>query len=332
MRPATGTPVYRPDLGFTMHEYYDDGAMGMIGTQIMPITRVPTKTGTYKVIPAEALMKMPETKRAPGGAYNRSDFEYERGKYDCYEHGHEEPIDDDEREQFDHENPGGSDEIAMMRAQKIIGMSQEKRIADKVFNASNFTAHAVTNEWDDASNATPITDIKTGTAAFRLQCGMLPNALIIAWSTFEDLKNCSQIVDRIKYTFPGIDINKMTSTQLAACLGVPQVLVGGTVYDSANKGQSKNVTDVWNHEYAALVRIATTRDPREPCLGRTYVWDADSSDKPIVEVYREDQIRSDVYRVRHTVDERLTQSFNDSGTVVSNIAAACCYLFSNITT
>jgi hypothetical protein len=52
----------------------------------------------------------------------------------------------------------------------------------------------------------------------------------------------------------------------------------------------------------------------------------------VVETYREEQIRSDIYRVRHNVGEELIQSKNSSGAVVSNIAAACIYLMSNITT
>ena len=73
-------------------------------------------------------------------------------------------------------------------------------------------------------------------------------------------------------------------------------------------------------------------DVAEPCVGRTFIWSEDSPENPVVESYREEQAKSDVIRVRHNVDERLIQSFNDSGTVVSNVAAACCYLFSNITT
>ncbi len=331
MRPANGTPVYRPDLGVSVMEYLEQEGMGMIGTQIMPVFPVADKQGAYKVIPAEALLKMPDTKRSSGGAYNRSGWEYEEGLYNCAEQGHEEPIDDDERKIFERRNPGIVDSIVTRRGLGIISRAQEYRIANKLFNETNFTAHAVTNEWDDAVNATPITDVKDGVSAFRAQCGMLPNALIIAWSTFQDLKNCDQIVNRLKYTFPGIDINKMTSEQLAAIFDVPRVFVGNAVYDSANKGRSKSITDIWNSEYAALARVATTLDPTEPCVGRTFIWDEDSSDNPIVEVYREEQIRSDVYRVRHSVDERLIQSFNSSGTVVSNIAASCFFLFDNIT-
>lgn len=332
MRPASGTPVYRPDLGVVVMEGLTVDKSGFIGLQIMPAFPVTDSAGVFPVIPAEALMKIPDTKRAPRGVYNRSDVEYEEGRYSCSEQGHEEPADDTERKLLDSRIPGATDMVAMQRGLRIILGAQERRIAAKIFNESNFTAHAVSNEWDDATNATPITDVRDGISAFRLQCGYIPDALVINYSVFQNLKQCAQIIDRLKYTFPGIDINRMNSSQLAAIFDVPQVIVGGGIYDSADKGQVKSLTDIWSGEYAALVKIGRGMDITEPCIGRTFIYESDSPENPIVETYREEQIRSDIYRVRHTVDERLIQSVNSSGTVVSNIAASCCYLFSNITT
>jgi len=332
MRPTQNSTVFRPDLGVLLTEYLDGAQQGYIGTQIFTPFPVSYEGATYPVIPAEALLKLPDTRRTKRSAYSRSGLEYEEGKYQCSEYGHEEPIDDSERKLLDQRIPGASDRVAALRGARILLASQEKRIASKLFNASNFTAHAVTNEWDDLVNATPISDVNDGKSAFRNQCGMLPDALVIAYSTFQRLKNCSNIVDRLKYTFPGMDINKMSSDQLAAVFDVPRVLIGNSVYDSANKGQSRIITDIWNNEYAALVKIGSGMDLSGPCVGRTFLYESDSPENPIVETYREEQIRSDVYRVRHSVDERLIQSFDKDGAVLSNIAASCCYLFSNITT
>lgn len=331
MRTASDAAVYRPDLGIAVMEYIEGATMGFIGLQVMPIFETPKQAATYPVIPKEALLKLPDTARAPRGRYNRDDWEYERGYYSTSEQGREEFVDDTERGLLDQEAPGMADFIATNRAMGVIMRSQEKRIADKVFDASTFTAHAVTNEWDDASNATPIDDVNTGIKSFRSASGMLPDALIIAFSTFLDLKNCDQIVDRLKYTFPGIDINRMSSEQLAAVFNVPQVLVGGAVYDSAGKNVDASISDIWSNEYAALTKISRGRDLTQPGLGRTFLWTEDSPKNPVVEEYREEGRRSDVFRVRHNTDEALMQSKDSSGTVVSNIADACIYLFSNIT-
>jgi hypothetical protein len=314
-------------------EFWEGPTMGYIGLELMPIFNTPAQSATYPVIPKEVLMKIPDVSRAPRGNYNRGDWNYERGKFSTSEKGWEEPIDDTERSLMDREAPGVADMIATRRAMGHILRAQEKRIADKLFNASNFTAHALTNEWDDATSATPIKDIKDAKLAFRTQCGMLPDALVIAYSTFEDLKNCDDVVNRLKYTFPGMDINRMSSAQLAAVFDVPRVIIGGSVYDSAKKNKTASITDVWNKEYAALVKIASGgADLLEPGLGRTFLWTEDSPTNAIVEQYREEQTRSDIFRVRHHVDEAFMKSYDDTGAAVSDIAAACVYLISNVTT
>ena len=332
MRPKGSSAVYRPDLGRTVMELFEDNTMSFIGLEVMPIFRTGTQAATYPVIPKEALLGVPDVSRAPRGKYQRDDWDYERGTFATAEKGTEEPLDDSERGLFDQESAGMADLIATRRAYQKIMRGQEKRIADKIFNPANFTPHPVTDEWDDAANAKPIDDVNAGIISFRSACGMLPDALIIAFSTFLNLKNCDQIVDRLKYTFPGIDINTMNSQQLAAVFGVPRVLVGGSVFNSGGKGLDANVADIWNKEHAALVKIASGPDFGVPGVGRTFLWTEDSRENPIVESYREENRRSDIFRVRHNVDEALMQSKDDQGAVVSNIAAACVYLFSNITT
>lgn len=333
MRASNTPTIYRPDLGVVAMEYLDGEATSNIGLQIMPPFPVDEQSSTFPVIPAKALLSIEDTARAPRGKYNRGDWTYEEGKYATRENGWEEPIDDGERKLFERRVPGQGDFIATRRAMGIIVRNQERRIANKIFNAVNFTAHAVTNEWDDSANATPIDDVTTGKLAFREQCGMLPNALVIAYTTMEKLRRDAQIVDLIKYTFPGLDINSVGASELARIFNVPRVLVGGAVYDSKGKGLSVDITDIWNDEYAALLRIATDRlDIIEPCVGRTFVWAQDSAAEPIVEQYRDETSRSDIFRVRHDSDESLLRSYDQDGNVVSDIAAKCVYLFSNITT
>ena len=61
------------------------------------------------------------------------------------------------------------------------------------------------------------------------------------------------------------------------------------------------------------------RDLREPCLGRTFLWTADSPQNIVTEQYREEQSRSTIYRVRHSVDEAFV--FTGAGYLLSNITA-----------
>ena len=332
MKSKLDSAIFRPDLGAAAHEYMEDDTMGYIGLQLMPVFRTPVAFGGYPVITKETLMKIQETARAPKSAYNRGDWVYERGTFQTAEEGWEEPIDDVERELFDLEAPGEADYVATRRAMNFLMRGLENEIAGKLFNSTNFSANTITHEWDDATNAVPITDVNTGKQAFRLQCGMLPDTLGIAYSTFNDLLGCDQIIDRLKYTYPGIDLNQMGSPELARIFNVPRVLIGGAVKDTAAEGQTASISDIWSNEYALLCKTNASRDLREPSIGRTFLWTVDSPNMPVVEQYREEQIRSDVFRVRQYRGCEFIASKNKAGTVVSNISKACGYLFSNITT
>ena len=331
MQPTNDTAISRPDLGVVVYEHMQNApALGYIGTQVMPLFPVAEQSMEYPVIPMEVLLKIPDTKRAMGADYKRGDFEFEMGWYATKENGWEEPLDDRERKLY--ARLFDAEVVKTKRATGIILRAQEKRIADKVFNATNFTPHAVTNEWDDTANATPIDDVKTGKLAIRSACGMLPNTLIITYSTFLNLKRCDQVVALLKYTFPGIDINKMTAAQLAAVLDVPRVLVAGAVYDSAKKGAAASISDIWDSEYAMLTITSDSQDLSEPCIGRTFFWTEEGGEEPIVESYRDEGRRSDIIRVRNDSDERLICSFDENGSEKSKIYQAVSYLFSNITT
>jgi hypothetical protein len=305
--------------------------MGYIGLDLMPIYKTSKYAGTFPVIPKEALLKLPNVDRAPRGSYARGDWEYERGTFTTSEKGWEEPIDDTEYVMMEEEAAGMADMVTVKRAWNHIMRAQEARIAAKIFDAVTFSAHAVSTAWDTSATCTPINDVKDAVLAFRSQCGMLPDLLVMSWKVFNNLQQAKQIVEKAAMNYPGLDVFQLSIQQISVIMGI-RVIVGGAVYDSKGEGIATTVADIWDDEYAALLKISSGPDLLQPGFGRTFIWTADSPSNPVVETYREEQIRSDIYRVRHNVGEVLIQSKNTSGTVVSDIAASCIYLMSNITT
>lgn len=332
MRPTDGSAIYRPDLGETVIEAGQDTTGGFIGLEVLPPYTTPDDVGVFNVIPLEQLMKLENVDRKDRGAYNRSDWEYESGEYKCKEKGHEEPMDDNEFKRLERRRPGLADEISIMRAMGIVKRAQEARIAAKVMDSSRFNVEGVANAWDVPADGTPIADFNAAYKVYRAQCGMLPNAAIMSWNTRQNIVQCAEVIDRLLYTFPGIDLNRISDVQLAAILNIPRVLVGNAMYDAADKGQARSLTDIWSNDYCCLTRVSMSEDLAAPCIGRTFIWDEDSKEEPIVEVYREEQIKSDVYRVRHQVDERLIASIDEDGNTVSDIAAAVTLLIGSIKT
>ncbi len=59
---------------------------------------------------------------------------------------------------------------------------------------------------------------------------------------------------------------------LAQAFGVDQILVGGSLYNGAKKGQDASLAATWSNEYAMLCRVSDSAMLGvEPELGRTFL-------------------------------------------------------------
>ena len=317
-RPTTGTTLQRPDLGEKAMEYYLEASQrGFIGTSILPIKNVPRQSADYPIIPIEAMLKLFDTKRAPRGNYNRSDYEFKTGTYACEEYGWEELVDDAERNLY--VNYFSCDEIATMRSVDQILRNQEKRIADMLFNSAIITGtFNVVIPWNTPATCIPREDVQQGKTAMRAVSGLEPNVLVMSKKVFDQLCLAKQITDCFRYTSPfEVGTEEGKRRILAQFFGIDQVLVGNSIRDTAKKGQTKVLADMWDDEYVGLFKVARSDDMKDPCIGRTFLWTEDSPSNLITEQYREEQRRADVFRCRHNVEEALV--FAGAGYLVGNI-------------
>jgi hypothetical protein len=120
------------------------------------------------------------------------------------------------------------------------------------------------------------------------------------------LRRCAQVIDAIASAGAGSSTvqSNINEQVLAGVFDLDYVLVAGSAKNTANEGQTVAFDKIWSDSYAMVARIATTSDPKEPCVARTFHWAADGSQVGgTVEMYREESKRSDIVRVRHDVDE-----------------------------
>ncbi len=320
-RPDSSTTIQRPDLGAIAYEYALEAShRGFIAEAIMPTFDVAEQSADYPVIPIEAMLKMPPSiRRKPRGGYQRGDYEFEDGTYSCKEYGWEEPLDDTERALY--ARFFDAEEVATMRAVDIVLRHREKRTADKVFNTSNLSSGAVSTEWSTAATCTPKADVKDAKSTLRAATGIEPNAMAISKKVFDNLLICKEVKDYLQYTNPHLMATReLQRAILAQYLDLDDLFVGNAIYDAAKKGKSKSLTDIWDDEYALLFKTPNNAmNLREPILGRTFRWTADSPALLSVETYRQEEIRSDIYRVREQTDEAFV--FTGAGYLLSNITA-----------
>jgi hypothetical protein len=319
-RPTAATTLQRPDLGMLAYEYNATASQrGFIGTMAMPAFFVPEQTADYPVIPIEALLKLPDTKRAPRANYNRGDYEFETDTYACIENGWEEPLDDVERRLY--ARLFDAEMVAVQRAIDIILRVQEKRISALLFNTGNFSSTGVTTEWSTIT-ATPYADVIAGKQSMRANGGLEPNTLIMSKKVLENLLKVTEVRESLQYSadkqieFLGINAQ---AQMLARYFGVDRLLVGDAIYDSAKKKQSFSISDIWDDEYVMLAKVSNAPDILDPSVGRTFVWEEDAPGMLVTEQYREEQKRSWIYRTRQHTDEEII--FSNAGYLLSNITA-----------
>lgn len=319
--PESALTTLRPDLAESFMEFdLEANRLGFIAQRVLPIIEVAKQAGQFGKIPIEELLQARDTARAPGSGYSRSEWTFDKATYACEEHGAEEPIDDSERMMFS--DFFDAEQIAAMRAFEAVLGNAEARVAALIFNTTTWTGSAlttgITNEWDDAAQATPIADVKAAKKKVFDGSGLWPNAIIMNQTVFNNLKSVDEIQSLSQsQSFMDVRPGAMGALSLAVALDIDEIIIAGSAKNTANENQTVSIAHHWSDEYVMVCRVARTSDFREPAIGRIFHWGEDGSTPGgTVETYREEKVRSDIYRVRHQVDEIVT--YAEAGHLLTN--------------
>ena len=320
-RETSSTTLQRPDLGALAYEFFmGAAAQGFIGTRLLPVFEVADQSADYPKIPIESFLKLPEKggKRAARSAYDRDDYQFETDTYQCVEYGLEAPVDDTEARLF--ARYFDAEAVATARASLRLQLLYEKRVAALLFGTGTITnTAAVSTEWSTPATCTPLSAVMTAKTAMRAASGLEPNVVAMSKKVFNNLMLTTEIKNTFAYTTPVQSLSAEAKRNLLAqYFEVDEVLVAGGMYDSAKPGQSFSLADIWDDEYVGLYRVGSGGgDLRDPIVGRTFLWTADAPQMLTTEQYREEQVRSWIYRVRQYVDEAIV--FAGAGYLLSNI-------------
>ncbi len=299
----------RMDLGVAVMEYVEQ-EKEFIGTNVLPIFKTQKQKSVFPAITRESITRDADTKRATRGNYNRDGFSAKDKSYNCQEHGLEGALDDSERAMY--ASDFDSEIVTTKITTRRVLQAQEKRIADVLFDTNVFTGSALytdnsANPWSNIATKV-IKQIRDAKAKIRANCGIMPNALVMSSTNIERLKANTEIVDLIKYTSRPTDAEVRTA--LADLFGIKYIFEGKAIRNTAKEGRPFVSGDIWSDVYALLgLVIADGQDLSQPGLGRTFLWVSDSPENAVVEQYRAEEIRSDIFRVRQHVDEMLLDPY-----------------------
>jgi hypothetical protein len=318
---ASGVTL-RSDLRSLLEEYDFTRDQKLMAEVILPTIPVVEAAAHYPTLPRENRLRIPDTARAKNGTYSRDQWEYSEGTYTTREYGHEETIDISQAAV----NSSWVDEeeiSSQMAAQKLM-LAREQRVASAVYNTTTFTGAtntgAITNEWDDSTNATPWADIENAAIIVRAKCGLQKSnlSLILSDDLIKFLLKCTEVINSIQYTESIPTMAEERKLQFAAdYLGIKQVIGVTGLYETTKIGQpTPAMGHLWSSEYAMLCKLNTvSRTWKEIGLGRQPAF-SKVTDTYLIEEYSEPATRSLVIRA---LEYRGTTVNSDYGYLLSNM-------------
>lgn len=142
-------------------------------------------------------------------------------------------------------------------------LAREKRVADVVFNASNYgsntAALAGADRWDTATSD-PIQKIEDAMEA----CFVRPNTMVIGAQAWIKLRQNPKVLQYIlsRASTTAGDVPLRVNEQLfAESFGLDKVVIGRARYNSAAEGATATSSYLWGKS-AAFIRVEPTPSPR----------------------------------------------------------------------
>ena len=302
--------IPRLELGVALEEFLLNPSSGLIATQVASIFPTQKKEGKYPAITRESITRDADTKRATDGSYNRDGFEVKDKEFACKEHGLEGPLDDSKRRLY------ASDFDAELAMSQIVGrrllQAQEIRVANLIMNPTVFTGTALykdysSNPWSNAGTDV-VSQMKFARQKIRKNSGLEANTLVMSRTNWDYLLVNNAVKEAIKYTARTTE--QVIANALADVLGIDRIIVGNGIRNSSKEGATFSGSDIWSSDYAILGIMSNAgQDLSQPTLARTFLWVNDSPENVTVESYRDEPVRSDVFRVRHHTDEQIIDPY-----------------------
>jgi len=132
-------------------------------------------------------------------------------------------------------------------------ISRENALAAFATNLSNYGANnkqsnSTTSLWSDFINSTPRQDIITMNEAVRKTCGRYPNRVIVSPTVVNYMVNHPQLRDAVMHIGESVlSLDKLKTILFPTYAAADcEILVAMAQYNSAAKGQTAVMTDIWN--------------------------------------------------------------------------------------
>lgn len=288
-----------------------------IADRLFPAKAVKNPDGRHPIIKIEEYFKVVDTIKKPGGGYARSGLKLGTATFSCSRKGYEEEITEEDRalykDYFDVEL------IAMERALDQMRRSKEVRAeAVAMDTAVITTTQAAASAWSVKASAVPRADSLALQVKMWNNRGIKPNVAVMAYSLLKEALNSDSVSNKMQYTGT-LELMPMKQRlkALAMFLDVEEILVGMAQKDTANKGLTAVVSEIWPSNKVGLYKVAKTADLKEVALGRSFWWEEIDGEQLAVDSYREENKEQDIIRVKEFDEQTLM--FAGAGGIITGV-------------
>lgn len=280
--------------------------VGLIGAQLLPIQNVDAKAGTYLKVQLAAgeLLSNNALNRESGSSYSRGIRSFASANYVTNEFGLEELVPDDASADLNRFFSYESETAKFLLRQ--LKLSHEKRVNDVVWASSTpFTIADQSPAVNYTQALVATCDIARDVATAKLalaQYGYEANCVAMSANVFELIRRSTLLQNQFFGVISSTGARLLSESEIAAALGVQNLLVGRAAINTAGKNKSYSGSFVVSSTKIVVGQISGGEFTAGG-MGRTLVWTGDAAGGFVSESYRDEARRSQVLRVRMNTDE-----------------------------
>jgi len=305
MAYVSGGTTIRADLNQALIEA-PQADVGLIGANLLPLQNVDAKAGTYLKVQLAGgeLLSNNALARESGSSYSRGIRSFASANYATNEVGLEELVPDDSAKDLNRFFAYEAETAKFLLRQ--LKLSHEKRVADLLWNATtHFTIADQTRAVAYTQALVATVDVARDVAAAKLalaQYGYESNCVAMSANVFELIRRSTLLQNQFFGVVSNTGARLLSEQEIAAALGVQNLLVGRAAYNTAGKNKTYSGSFIVP-DTKIIVGQVSGGEFTAGGIGRTLVWSGDSAGGFVSESYRDESRRSQVLRVRMNTDE-----------------------------
>jgi hypothetical protein len=217
---------------------------GFIADKILPSVVVKESTGKFAKYGTGHLRIYDDLVGGKAEARRVDSIERSNSTYNLLDHSLEGVV--TESDLANVETPYNAEADEVIGLTTILQLNKEKAIADVITNdavITNGDSLAGPDQFNEGATSDPLGVSKSAGDLILDGCGMMPNKIVMSQKVYNCLKYHPQILTQL-----GFAMNRagtLSMQDLCKAFDVEEILIGSVAYESAKKGQTSALTQLW---------------------------------------------------------------------------------------